>query len=407
MAESYFTYSEVLEVLGLAEHQLHDLISSGKLHPQRGENGLLFPKEEVRKLQGFSGLERFENERISPEKEGEKSSAAPLPASSMEREGAFSEQEAREDLPQRCFPVEENSALSRQESDPSVQLSQDTSAEQRMWLVLEEAEKQRPPETIKGPSPPRTEVVIEFQEVVKILSNRPILNGLSLKVYKGETLCIIGPSGTGKSTTLKHLVGLMRPDRGKVFVYGEDITEFTHKQILEMRKRFGVLFQFGALLNSMTVGQNVALPLVEHERLKRKEIERIVDEKLEMVEMLHAKHNYPSEISGGMKKRAGLARAIVRNPEIVLYDEPTSGLDPIMSNSINELIISMQNRLNITSIVVTHDMSSAYMIADRIALLHEGRVIQVGTPEEIRHTTNPVVRQFIEGRVRGPLSKKV
>ncbi|RME04953.1 MAG: ABC transporter ATP-binding protein [Planctomycetota bacterium] len=276
-----------------------------------------------------------------------------------------------------------------------------------MWLVLEEAEKQRPPETIKGPSPPRTEVVIEFQEVVKILSNRPILNGLSLKVYKGETLCIIGPSGTGKSTTLKHLVGLMRPDRGKVFVYGEDITEFTHKQILEMRKRFGVLFQFGALLNSMTVGQNVALPLVEHERLKRKEIERIVDEKLEMVEMLHAKHNYPSEISGGMKKRAGLARAIVRNPEIVLYDEPTSGLDPIMSNSINELIISMQNRLNITSIVVTHDMSSAYMIADRIALLHEGRVIQVGTPEEIRHTTNPVVRQFIEGRVRGPLSKKV
>lgn len=250
------------------------------------------------------------------------------------------------------------------------------------------------------------EPVIVFKNVHKTLSGRKVLNGLNLTIYRGETFVIIGRSGTGKSVTLKHMIGILKPDEGEIFVFGKKINNYGKKELIELRKHFGVLFQSGALLNSLTVGENVALPLLEHERhLSREEIERIVDEKLAMVEMLHAKHNYPSEISGGMKKRAGLARAIVRNPEIVLYDEPTSGLDPIMSNSINELILSLQKKLGITSIVVTHDMNSAYMIADRIGMHYGGRIIEIGTPEEIRNTKSPIVRQFIEGRVHGPITE--
>ncbi|RME81207.1 MAG: ABC transporter ATP-binding protein [Planctomycetota bacterium] len=247
--------------------------------------------------------------------------------------------------------------------------------------------------------------LIIFNNVHKTLSGRKILNGLTLTIYEGETFVIIGRSGTGKSVTLKHMIGIMSPDEGTIDIFGERVNGYTKKEFADLRKYFGVLFQSGALLNSLTIEENVALPLVEHERhLSKKEIQRIVDEKLELVEMSHAKKNLPSEISGGMKKRAGLARAIVRSPRVVLYDEPTSGLDPIMSNSINELIISLQKKLGVTQIVVTHDMNSAYMIADRIGMHYGGRIIEIGTPEEIKNTQSPIVRQFIEGKVHGPIT---
>lgn len=261
----------------------------------------------------------------------------------------------------------------------------------------------QPEETSLDSSENREPLVI-FDNVHKTLSGRKILNGLSFTVYRGETFVIIGRSGTGKSVTLKHMIGIMKPDEGTVTVFGEEISGYKKKQLIDLRKKFGVLFQSGALLNSMTVAQNVALPLVEHERLSAKEVEERVEEKLRLVEMTHARDNLPSDISGGMKKRAGLARAIVRNPEIVLYDEPTSGLDPIMSNSINDLTNTLQKKLKMTAVVITHDMNSAYMIGDRIGMHYNGQIIEIGTPDEIRNTKSPIVRQFIEGQVHGPIT---
>lgn len=245
--------------------------------------------------------------------------------------------------------------------------------------------------------------MIRLEGLHKTLEGRKILDGLDLHIRDGETMVIIGRSGEGKSVSLKHIVGLMRPDRGKVFVDGEELTAMSPLQLLRTRKKFGLLFQSGALLNWMTVGENVALPLLEHERLSKDEIARRVEEKLALVDMTHARNLLPSEISGGMKKRAGLARAIIRDPKIVMYDEPTSGLDPVMSNVINELVLAMQNQLGITSLVVTHDMASAYMIADRIAMLYKGRIQFIGTPQEVQETDNPYVRQFIQGLTSGPL----
>lgn len=238
---------------------------------------------------------------------------------------------------------------------------------------------------------------IQFDNVHKNLGGRDILKGLNLGIRRGETFVIIGLSGTGKSVSLKHMIGLMDPDSGVVSIGGVDISLLPRAQRLENMKKFGYLFQSGALLNWMTIEQNVALPLKELTNLPDTEIARIVEEKLGLVNLIEHKHKFPSEISGGMKKRAGLARAIVREPEILLYDEPTSGLDPVMSRQIDRLIRKLQRELGITSIVVTHDMESAYNCADRIGMLYDGRILQIGTTEEIKRTTDPIVRAFVKG----------
>ena len=245
--------------------------------------------------------------------------------------------------------------------------------------------------------------MIELIDVHKKLGGVPVLDGLTLSVERGETMVIIGRSGSGKSVTFKHITGLLRPDSGQVLVNGVNVVTATNSSLHEVRRRLGVLFQSGALLNWLTVFENVALPLRELTGLAEHDIHRIVEEKLALVELTGAEHQMPASLSGGMKKRAGLARSLVLNPEIILYDEPTSGLDPIMANRINELIIDMQRKLNVTSIVVTHDMDSARMIADRIAMLYRGRIIEVGTPLEIQTTRNKIVRQFIDGKTRGPV----
>jgi phospholipid/cholesterol/gamma-HCH transport system ATP-binding protein len=247
------------------------------------------------------------------------------------------------------------------------------------------------------------EYVIEMKNVHKAFGNRKILRGMNLQVKKGETMVILGPSGTGKSVSLKHITGLIPPDTGDCLIFGESISFSKEKIRKQLRSRMGVLFQSGALINWLSVYENVALPLKEHKLANPQEIDRIVMEKLKWLDLIHAKDNLPGDISGGMKKRAGIARALTTNPEILLYDEPTSGLDPVMSNVFNELILRLQKELSVTSIVVTHDMQSAYMIADRINFIYEGETVMVGTPEQIQNSPNQLIQQFINGRTTGPM----
>ncbi len=246
--------------------------------------------------------------------------------------------------------------------------------------------------------------MIRLENVHKQFGARKVLDGLSLNVHEGETFVIIGPSGTGKSVTLKHIVGLMRPDAGEVYVDNEPVHSATPPQLEAIRRKMGFLFQNGALLNSLTAGENVALPLRQHTDWPEEKIQAAVEEKLSLVDMEGRGDVMPSDLSGGMRKRVSLARAIILAPRIVLYDEPTSGLDPVMSNIINKLINSMKAKLGITSIVVTHDMSSAYLIADRIGMIYKGKLVEAGPPKELLKTTNPVVRQFIDGKTEGPLT---
>ena len=246
--------------------------------------------------------------------------------------------------------------------------------------------------------------MITLQDVHKQLAGQAVLNGVDLEVERGETMVVIGRSGSGKSVTIKHMVALLRPDRGSVTIDGVDVAGLDEKGIFHLRRKFGVLFQSGALINWLSVYDNVALPLREHTDLNEGKIDKKVHERLGLLDLGEHADKMPSDISGGMKKRAGLARAIVLDPEIVLYDEPTSGLDPVMASRINRLIIDVKEKLGVTSVVVTHDMDSAYKIADRIAMLYEGRIVQVGTPDEIRNSTDPVVRQFVEGRIDGPIT---
>ena len=248
---------------------------------------------------------------------------------------------------------------------------------------------------------PEPEIVID--QVSKRLGQKQVLSGVSLNIAAGECVAIIGRSGTGKSVLLKHVVGLMQPDAGTVLVDGLDVPSLNNKDLLEMRKTMGMLFQGGALFDSLTVGENVGLPLREHTRVDDTQVALVVREKLHLVGLEGVEEMRPSSLSGGMKKRAALARALALNPKIMLYDEPTTGLDPITSDLINRLIRRLQERLGITSIAVTHDMKSAYHIADRIAMLHEGRIHAIGTPAEIQSTQDPAVRQFIEGSSDGPL----
>jgi len=245
--------------------------------------------------------------------------------------------------------------------------------------------------------------MIELIGVHKAFGPKQVLAGLDLHVERGETFVIIGRNGIGKTVTFKHILGLLKPDSGQVLVEGHDVAQLTGDKLVAIRDKFGIVFQGCALLNWLTVAENVALPLRERTRMSRRDIQKTVDSKLELMGLQHAAHLYPAECSGGMKKRAAVSRAIVRDPEIILYDEPTAGLDPIMATTVNDLIIELREKLHITSMVVTHDMASAYTVADRIGMLSSGKIIETGTPDRIRNTQNPTVRQFIEGRTTGPL----
>lgn len=245
--------------------------------------------------------------------------------------------------------------------------------------------------------------MIEIKDVFKSFRDNHVLKGVDLTIKKGETIVIIGRSGCGKSVLLKLIMGLLKPDAGKIFISGDEITSWNDNQLNKLRQRFGMLFQASALFDSMTVDENVGLGLREHTGLSEEQISQKVKEKLKLVGLSGVEEQKPAELSGGMKKRVGLARAIAMDPEYVLYDEPTTGLDPIMADVINDLIIRLRNTLSITSIAVTHDIVSAYKIADRIAMLYDGNIIFVGTPEELKNTDSPVVRQFIEGSAEGPI----
>lgn len=244
--------------------------------------------------------------------------------------------------------------------------------------------------------------MIRIRGLARRLGRKQVLAGLDLDIATGETVVVLGPSGTGKSVLLKHVIGLMTPDAGSIEVEGREIVGLKERELDDVRKGFGMLFQGGALFDSMTVGENVGLALREHARLDEPSVRARVSERLEWVGLKGVEDMKPSSLSGGMRKRVALARAIVMDPRIILYDEPTTGLDPIMSDVINRLIRELQRRMGVTSVVVTHDMRSAYHVGDRLALLHEGRLAFVGTPEAIRASGDPLVRQFIEGSSEGP-----
>lgn len=245
--------------------------------------------------------------------------------------------------------------------------------------------------------------MIEISDLHKSFGAKHVLRGVSLGVEKGESMVIIGGSGSGKSVLIKHIIGLLMPDKGSLIVDGKDITQLEEKGLYEVRKKFGMLFQGAALFDSLKVWENVSFVLLREKRMGPKEAKELAVEKLKMVGLVNVENLMPSELSGGMKKRVGLARAIAHEPEILLYDEPTTGLDPIMADAINELIVEMRSRLAVTSVTITHDMHSAYKIADRIAMLYLGQIIETGTPEEIKNTKNPVVGQFITGSAVGPI----
>lgn len=238
--------------------------------------------------------------------------------------------------------------------------------------------------------------MIEIQDIYKSFGPQEVLRGVSLQIAEGQTTVILGRSGMGKSVLLKHIIGLIKPDRGNITIDGTDITRVSDHKLNEVRKRFGMLFQDGALFDSMTVGENVAFPVREHTKLSDKEIAAIVAEKLGQVGLSGIEDKMPSELSGGMKRRVGLARALALNPEIVLFDEPTSGLDPIMSRTIEDLIIETQKRLGDTFVVITHNMHVAFRIAHTIAMLDRGVIVEKGSPEEFEASSNPVVRAFLE-----------
>ena len=245
--------------------------------------------------------------------------------------------------------------------------------------------------------------MIEIKNLKKHFRDNPILQGLNLKIDDGESLVIIGRSGCGKSVLLKLILGLLNSDEGEIFIDGEDITKMRYKELARIRRQFGILFQSAALFDSMTIHENIALPLVKNYDYSISEINDKVEETLEMVGLPGAGALKPSQLSGGMRKRAGLARAIVYRPKYILYDEPTTGLDPVMAANIDQLIHDLNQKMSITSIIVTHDMVSAYRVADRIVMLHYGKIMISGTPEEIQNTHHETVKQFIEGRVDGPI----
>ena len=238
--------------------------------------------------------------------------------------------------------------------------------------------------------------MITIKNLKKSFNGFQVLRGVNLVIPEGKTTFIMGQSGTGKSVLLKHLVGLLSPDEGEIWFENRDLTKLNEKEWQEVRKKIGYLFQEGALFDSMTVGENVAFPLIEHAKLPEKEIERKVDELLSAVGLLEAKDKYPSELSGGMRKRAALARTLALHPQVILFDEPTTGLDPILQKSILDLIMEVKNRFNLTCVIISHDVPLALHYADQIAFLHEGVIVQIGSPEEIRNSNHPFVRKFLD-----------
>ncbi len=248
--------------------------------------------------------------------------------------------------------------------------------------------------------------MIKIVDLAKTFGGKKVLQGLSLEVKWGETMVVIGQSGSGKSVLLKHLIGLLRPDSGEIYIDGQEITGLRDDALQKIARKFGMLFQSAALFDSLTVGENVAFGLKRYTDHPPEEIDRIVRDSLAKVGLKDIERLMPYELSGGMKKRVGLARAIAYKPEIILYDEPSTGIDPIRADAINDLIIGLKKDLCVTSVIITHDMVSSYKVADRIAMLYEGRIVEVGTPDEIQASANPVVQQFIHGRAHGPITDR-
>ena len=240
--------------------------------------------------------------------------------------------------------------------------------------------------------------MIRLVDVHKSFGPKRVLEGFSLEVKEGETMVIIGYSGTGKSVAIKHIVGLLEPDQGEVWVDGLEVPALRRKELYELRAHIGYVFQFAALFDSLSIGENVAMGLRKQQQLEESEIQARVNDALELVDLPNVAERYPAELSGGMRKRVGIARAIALRPKYILYDEPTTGLDPVTSAVIDQLMVRMRERLGVTSVVITHDMRSAYTVGSRIAMLYQGQVRQVGSVDEVRNTKDPVVRQFIEGR---------
>ena len=254
------------------------------------------------------------------------------------------------------------------------------------------AEVRETPDRRKHPR----DLFVEFRDVHKAYGEKQVLRGADLKVYRGEVLVILGGSGSGKSVTLRHMLGLEAPDSGRVLVEEEDITDLPEEELYRVRKKFGMLFQSGALFDSMTVFENIAFPLREHTEMDENELVRVVREKLELVNLPRTEHLMPVDLSGGMRKRVGLARSIVLDPKMILYDEPTTGLDPVTAQKINELIIDLQSKLNVTSVVVTHDIQSAFSVGDRIAFLNKGVFEWVGSMDDARNSDHPLLREFFK-----------
>lgn len=249
------------------------------------------------------------------------------------------------------------------------------------------------------------EYKIELKGLYKNFNEHRVLDNLNLKIEKGSTLVVIGRSGCGKSVMLKHIVGILQPDKGQVFVDGKEITRLSESEMDVLRLRIGMVFQGGALFDSLTVAENVGFGFIEHQHIPKQELLERVEESLCLVGLSGIGNLMPAELSGGMKKRVSLARAICTRPDIILYDEPTTGVDPITAGGINELIRGLHDKLKVTSIVVTHDMKSAYHIADTIAMLYQGKIIAEGTADEIQNSEHPIVRQFVNGLAQGPITE--
>ncbi|MDP6685810.1 MAG: ABC transporter ATP-binding protein [Candidatus Omnitrophota bacterium] len=247
--------------------------------------------------------------------------------------------------------------------------------------------------------------MIDIINISKSFGDNRVLDNLNLQIQTGEVMVIIGRSGCGKSVLLKHIIGLLRPDFGQIIIDNNDVSRMDYKELDHLRLSFGMLFQGAALFDSLSVGENVGFALLEHTDMPHSEIRKKIARALDLVGLRGIEDLMPAELSGGMRKRVGLARAICNEPKIILYDEPTTGLDPIMADAINDLIIDLNNKLNVTSIAVTHDMVSAYKIANRIAMLYKGKIIATGSPEKIKNSEDNVVQQFITGASKGPITE--